>query len=645
MRLRAQYLTAFVTVTLLIVVTVAVALQIVFRHQADEMRRAGVTAMATNGFEITSSHAQDTARILAESLVNPVYQTDIRAIANIVLAHVERPGIADVIVYDSARRILHDGTKVNAGYGFPARFGLAAGQDVAALLDAQPDIKMHLGDDRLSVVDGIRVGGDVIGWVAVSFPLASVQRDVIELEAEFRRLNKDAARETAVNAIAVTAVVGAFAVVLAIWGARRMTRPIAALIELSQNIGEGHYDATANVRRSDEIGQLARALTETAQKLKQETFSKAHLDSVLNSMFDGLVVTDDQARIQTMNRSAARLFGYDARELAGHKLSRVLVLPAVLTGRSGEGSGEGKVLTEGGRGLPVLVSRAAIGAADDPESGLVYVVRDISERIAQEKELREAKERAEGASKVKSEFLANMSHELRTPLNAILGFSEILQGEMFGPMGTPAYVGYAKDIHRSGQHLLSLINDILDLSKIEAGKQELHEENVDLTALLRETADLVIPNANREGVDFRVEVPDNLPNLWADRRALTQIVLNLLSNAIKFTPSGGSVRLGCAVRGERGLAISVADTGIGMDKDDLKVALEPFGQVENVYSRKHQGSGLGLPIIKALIELHGGTLDIDSEAGRGTTAVAVFPARRVKPRQGQAAAAAAPAAG
>jgi PAS domain S-box-containing protein len=458
------------------------------------------------------------------------------------------------------------------------------------------------------------------------------------LEVGLQRLNERAVSDAVVQAATVAVAVAALAIVLAVWGAGRLTRPIAALIELSQNIGEGHYDAPANVARSDEIGQLARSLTETAQRLKQETVSKAHLDNVLRSMFDGLVVTDARQRIQTLNRSASRLFGYDARELVGQKLSRVLVLPPIFTGdRTGAaGSGEGKALTEEGRALPVLVSRAVLGADNDPDSGMVYVVRDISERVAQEKELREAKERAESASKVKSEFLANMSHELRTPLNAILGFSEILHGEMFGPMGSERYVGYAGDIHRSGQHLLSLINDILDLSKIEAGKRELNEEEIDLSAALREAAELVATNASNEGLDFRVEVPGSLPRLWADRRALTQIVLNLLSNAIKFTPSGGSVRLAGAAAGDGGLTISVADSGIGIAKDDLKVALEPFGQVENVYSRKHQGSGLGLPIIKALIELHGGRLEIDSEPGRGTTAVARFPAARVRPPSGQA---------
>jgi PAS domain S-box-containing protein len=443
-----------------------------------------------------------------------------------------------------------------------------------------------------------------------------------------------------VNSAAIVALVAVFAVVVAVWGARRLTRPIAALIELSQRIGEGNYDAPANVKRQDEIGQLAHSLTETAQKLKNETYSKIHLDNVLGSMFDGLVVTDTQQRIETVNKSAARLFGYSASELKGQPVTRVLALPQVLGGKraGASGSGEGKALTEGGRALPVLVSRAVLGADNDPQRGMVYVVRDISERVAQEKELLDAKERAESASKVKSEFLANMSHELRTPLNAILGFSEILHGEMFGPLGNERYVGYANDIHRSGQHLLSLINDILDLSKIEAGKRELSEEDVALSQLLRETAELVATGAAKEDLDFRVHVPEGLPFLKADRRALTQIVLNLLSNAIKFTPAGGTVRLGCRVAGDGGLAISVEDSGIGMSKDEIRVAIEPFGQVENVYSRKHQGSGLGLPIIKALIELHGGTLEIRSEPGRGTAASARFPAARVRTVAGQAAA-------
>jgi PAS domain S-box-containing protein len=253
---------------------------------------------------------------------------------------------------------------------------------------------------------------------------------------------------------------------------------------------------------------------------------------------------------------------------------------------------------------------------------------DITAAVRDAQTLREAKERAETASNTKSEFLANMSHELRTPLNAILGFSELIANRHFGS-ALDRYCGYARDIHHSARHLLAIIEDILDVSKIEAGHVELHETEAGLDAMVGDAQTLLGDRFAQAGLDLVIELPDPAPLLRVDARKVTQILVNLLSNAIKFTPRGGSVAISAVVLADGGLSLSVRDSGIGIASDQFQTVLSPFGQVESAFNRKHQGTGLGLPLAKALIELHGGTLDLASALGAGTTVTLLLPAWRV----------------
>ncbi|MDP3803157.1 ATP-binding protein [Brevundimonas sp.] len=247
--------------------------------------------------------------------------------------------------------------------------------------------------------------------------------------------------------------------------------------------------------------------------------------------------------------------------------------------------------------------------------------------------------RAEAANQAKSEFLANMSHELRTPLNAINGFSEIMAGEMFGPLGDPKYKGYAADILKSGQHLLSLINDILDMAKIEAGKLTLHYEKVSMKEVVDDAARLMRGKIQEAGLNLLVDAPD-LPELDADYRGLKQVVLNLISNAVKFTPEGGDIVVALSREDDDRVRVAVTDTGIGIAAEDLNRLARPFEQVEGQHSKTTQGTGLGLALTKSLIELHGGTLSIESEPGRGTTVSFDLPIHRpaaAQPEQARAA--------
>jgi two-component system, cell cycle sensor histidine kinase PleC len=241
----------------------------------------------------------------------------------------------------------------------------------------------------------------------------------------------------------------------------------------------------------------------------------------------------------------------------------------------------------------------------------------------------EARNRAEEANLAKSRFLATMSHELRTPLNAILGFSEVMKSELFGPHSVPQYKEYAHDVHSSGQHLLNIINEILDLSRIEAGKYELNEEAVDFAGTVDDCHHMLDMRARAKQITIKTALEPNLPRLWADERALRQVVINLLSNAIKFTPEGGEVAIKVGWTQGGGQYVSIKDTGPGIPADEIDIVQESFGRGTHAIKTAEQGTGLGLPIVKGLVDLHGGQFHLRSKIREGTEVIVVIPAERV----------------
>ena len=282
--------------------------------------------------------------------------------------------------------------------------------------------------------------------------------------------------------------------------------------------------------------------------------------------------------------------------------------------------------------LLLLISLTLVAARTTNRS-ITSMIRLQLENEVLVSDLRGAKDAAEEASRVKSQFLAHMSHELRTPLNAIIGFSEVIKSQIFGSIGNERYRSYATDIHSSGHHLLRLVNDILDLSKLETGNVELSEGELDLAILIRDCVNLVKGQADRKAVRIAVNLPGDPPSLHADELRIKQVVLNLLSNAIKFSEDGQSIAIVVA-RTEAGeLSITVEDFGIGMDPADIPIALQPFRQLESALARRYEGTGLGLPLAKTLVELHGGTLALESAPGVGTTVTVVLPRERVRDRR------------
>ncbi|MEN6542426.1 PAS domain S-box protein [Parvibaculum sp.] len=262
--------------------------------------------------------------------------------------------------------------------------------------------------------------------------------------------------------------------------------------------------------------------------------------------------------------------------------------------------------------------------------GTTGTVQDVTSLRQIEVELKNAKEEAEAANRAKSEFLANVSHELRTPLNAILGFSEIMSSDILGALDVDRYREYARDIHRSGEHLLEVVNDVLDLARIEAGRTILHEAPFDPEEMARDCAHMMEERAAAAGLRVEIEAMQALPQLYGDERLCKQVLINLLSNAIKFTPTGGFVRVGLTVLPSKEFSLSVADSGIGIAADDLPKLMKPFVQIESHLSRRFQGTGLGLSLCNEFMRLHGGTLSIESKLGRGTVVTARFPGIRVR---------------
>ena len=353
-----------------------------------------------------------------------------------------------------------------------------------------------------------------------------------------------------------------------------------------------------------------------------------------------ICVIDQEGRYLVVNRQFAAFVGARPSRLIGRRpidvhdgpLARSLVDAGtcLLAGKAAPISSEEEVVDSDGNARVLLAHKAVFQGDEHEESMVVTVLLDITERKRAERDLLLAKEEAERANRTMGEFVANMSHELRTPLNAILGFSQVIAGEMLGPIGTAKYVGYARDILVSAEHLLGIINDILDVSKLEAGSLDLADELIDPTKAMADLVQLAEAKARASEVRVRVRSEAHLPGLRADPRKLKQIVLNLLMNAIKFSHAGGEVEIVLHTV-DGAVSISVVDHGIGMDPAEVETAMSRFGQVASTWTRGHDGTGLGLPLAIGLTELHGGRLVIRSSKGIGTTVTVTFPPERSEP--------------
>lgn len=395
-------------------------------------------------------------------------------------------------------------------------------------------------------------------------------------------------------------------------------------------------DDAGDVEYLDIIGHLDLADQSILQRERDDAIS------LLTSIFEvseiGIVVSDHNRRIVRLNDSFVRTYGWARDDLINADMTS-LVTPDerervkkdhdefIVTGL--RSSGEMKIIRKDGSIANALFTTATIELSQKRRFQ-VMTVMDITLRKQMELSLRDAKDQADTANRAKSIFLANMSHELRTPLNAIIGFSEMMENETFGPLGHAKYIEYMGDIHSSAGHLLDIINEVLDMSKIEAGRIELDESQVDLRALMESVIRMMAARMFDKDLEVVEDFPETLPLVYVDERLIRQVLINIVTNAIKFSKIGGQVKISIDMNKDGEVVMMINDEGKGIPKDQIEQAMEPFGQVgdqnENV---AQQGTGLGLPLAKAMVELHGGHIALESDAGQGTTVYVQIPKKRV----------------
>ena len=387
------------------------------------------------------------------------------------------------------------------------------------------------------------------------------------------------------------------------------------------------------------LAQLAALSVEYRRAQNALADMRKRHELILDSAGDGIFGIDEWRRIVFANPACGRILRRNPEEMIGAdadalfspaETSDGLPSPVEATLRDRMTRRTDRIqLRRGDSGE--FAAELTVTAVHQPTSNLraVVVFHDISSQIQTQQLLLDAKEQAELASRAKSGFLANMSHELRTPLNAIIGFSETIMQEIMGPVGNPHYREYAEHINLSGQHLLALINDLLDLSKIEAGKLDLVETTVDIRALLKDCQVFVSDLAQSKSLTLETDIAEDLEHVYCDEQKLKQVIVNLLSNAVKFTNNGGRVSVAARREGEDTLCLVVADNGIGIAPDQMATVMMPFGQAKqtHMYDTEHKGTGLGLPLSKSLVELHGGEFRIESRLAEGTTVSVYLPGR------------------
>jgi signal transduction histidine kinase/HAMP domain-containing protein len=412
----------------------------------------------------------------------------------------------------------------------------------------------------------------------------------------------------------------------------RIVRPLQAAASVADRIAKGELQTPIPPGGRDETGALLGSMTVMQDNIRAmmtrekelRRSAENRLADALETSREGVMLVAPDGRIALANGTLRQFFPAIAERLTpGTPFDTALGLiqgqlaPDQAAGGPVDIAGHAELALADGRWLRMTGSTTS-------EGGSIFFLSDFTAIKEREESLRRAKQEAEAANASKTRFLANMSHELRTPLNAIIGFSEIMSGELFGNLGNRRYLDYSQDILRSGRHLLSVINDVLDLSKSESGRLVLDAKPVDMRQVLADCIAMVREQCAAAGHSLIAPELDHEIVLAGDAAKLRQIFLNLLSNAIKFTESGGTISLG-VLETPQEIAVTVGDTGIGMDPQDVEVAFQPFAQVDNRLERRYEGTGLGLPLTKALVALHKGAIRIDSARGAGTRITVTFP--------------------
>ncbi|MGE5478239.1 MAG: ATP-binding protein [Bacteroidales bacterium] len=505
-----------------------------------------------------------------------------------------------------------------------------------------PSVVLRGAHATLPESDGLNQGlsGDMV--LTARVPLLAGARELAVVAEQPLHEALALPLQTALTTLAIVAGTLMAAMALALLAGRSIIAPVQRLAEVAGRIAAGDLSRRASGEsRSDEIGDLARAFNAMTARLvdlvstlearvdartRDLTTAQSRLREAIESISEGFILCDSDDRVVIANQRFCDFYPEIAHMAQEGRPFQQMLEAACRLGLACDVTDSQEWLNQrrslranqmphvqhlsSGRWLLVNERRTASGQ-------MVAIYTDITDLKVREEELQQAKALAENAAQAKGEFLAAMSHELRTPLNAIIGFSDTMASGVFGQLDNPRYREYVNDILNSGQHLLALINDILDLSKIEAGAMEVDQEAVPVAEVIERALTMIRDAATANGLALEVHIPAGLPPVRGDRRRLLQVALNLLSNAVKFTPEGGAIAV-TAQAEDQHVMVKVTDTGIGIAAEDIPRALEAFGQIDSSRSRRFPGSGLGLPLSRRLVELHGGTLSIASTVGTGT---------------------------
>lgn len=574
------------------------------------------------------AHGRDLIFMLRSALVGPVYREDFDQIYTLLSATRNLQDVSGIKVYDAIGSVLHDGTSTVQSFGAPAPL------DVQQTVLTQGRWLRVRGEDQTRIAAPIYIGKQILGAVELSLNHERVQQEILTHHYFLDDLTAENHRQMLRMMVISIIPASLLCLVAGIFAARRIAKPIEQLHETVRRIGQGRSDLVWPQPKDHELGELVSGLKAMVQDLRAQSVSTNYLDDIIGSMFDGLVVIDRHLLIEKVNTATCAMTGYAASELIGRPVATLVRPPHNGTEASISLDKIEYVYTHAGGRIPVLWGNATMTSHIDGYPRTIAVFRDISEIKTREQDLKTARQDAEVANAAKSRFLANMSHELRTPLNAIIGFSAMIKDNLRGPV-SDAYAEYARDIHASAQHLLSIINDILDISKLEAGKVDLMEEIVAMDEVLKLVLRILQQRAAERQIDIVTDIQKDLPDLLLDPRMFKQILINILSNAVKFNKQGGRISLKAQRELTGGVSIHVTDNGIGMDEAAIPQLLEPFAQAENAHNRAYEGTGLGLAIAKSMMELHGGSLAIESALGIGTTVRLTLPPERIHIPQNQ----------
>lgn len=622
--LKARYALVILGLTLATVVSLSAALLTGFDVTSLQLRETTVESMEQALLRQYERRAEDLAHALGTSIADEVYLLDVGHIRHLAEDLASFPDVSAIVVYDTRGPLYQVGTipnlspeEVERHFARPEHFSDHV--TVTTLLD---------GSMTASVP--ILLAEDVIGHVMVNLSLKPITEQIAALRDEQNQLVGESQNRGLWTSLAITLAFGGLGIVLAIVVGNRLSRPIRLLSKLARQIGQGNYEMPEDIGSGPEIRELVESFVTMARDLRQTTFSKDYVDNILHSMLDGLLVVGPDGSIRTVNAACCRLLGYNERELLGQPVSAFLLAPMQGTSPATVGRPrEGTARTRSGGWLPVLVSSAELPGQPGEEVSSVWLFRDITRLKTTQNALITAMREAERANRAKSQFLANMSHELRTPLNAIIGYSEMLVEEAGEGSVRGDLVGDLRRINGAGQHLLGLINDVLDLSKIEAGKMEILPENFAVSSVVDDVVATIQHIVDDRNNRLTVEIQPDLQPMYSDQLKVRQILFNILTNAAKFTNEGQIRFCVRAVSEQDGtwIEFEVFDTGIGMTPEQVDKVFGEFLQADSSTTREYGGTGLGLAISRRMARMLGGDISATSAFGKGSTFTVRLPAR------------------